>query len=242
MRKSLFILALCSATTMANEVPFTLDGELGFITTTGNTETTSLAIGVNSKHETIDWSNEYKFSGLYKQDTVENDGVEETNTTAQKLFISAQANYKLANENRRIFGFGSFEDDRFSSYEYQATIAAGWNEKFWDDKQSSLNASVGPGYTLAKLAATDEDRNSMVLRVALDYSYSLSENARLTQKFASEYGEFNTKSKSETAVAATLMNDIKMKVSLKLDHNTDVAAGRSKLDSETAVTLVYTFF
>jgi len=52
----------------------------------------------------------------------------------------------------------------------------------------------------------------------------------------------NTKSRSVTAVSATLKNALSMKVSLKLDHNSDVEGDSKKLDTETAVTLVYTFF
>jgi putative salt-induced outer membrane protein YdiY len=43
-------------------------------------------------------------------------------------------------------------------------------------------------------------------------------------------------------VSAKLANGISMKVSLKLDHNTEVDEGRDNLDTETSVTLVYTFF
>jgi putative salt-induced outer membrane protein len=72
-------------------------------------------------------------------------------TTAERFFLSGQGNYKLDNPNHRLFGFVSYEDDEFSSYDYQSTFAAGWSQKLWEDDVSQFNYSVGPGYSVAKL-------------------------------------------------------------------------------------------
>ncbi len=114
--------------------PFTMEGELGFISTSGNTETTSISAGIQAHQELEKWSNDYVLKGLYKQETVqqENDAGEQEDiefTSAQKFFGSAQGNYKLENPDNRLFGFASYEDDRFSNFNYQSTIAAGWNQK-----------------------------------------------------------------------------------------------------------------
>ena len=87
-----------------------------------------------------------------------------------------------------------------------------------------------------------DDLSSVIVRGAFDYSYKLSDNAKLTQVFSTEYGEDNVKSRSKTSVSAKLSNGLSMKVSLKLDHNTEVDEGRENLDTETSVTLVYSFF
>ena len=81
--------------------PFTMDGEFGFILTSGNTETTSLSAGLKSTQELQDWSNGYTAEVLYKQDELESG----TETTAQKFFLSGQGNYKLNNPRQRLFAF-----------------------------------------------------------------------------------------------------------------------------------------
>ncbi len=215
----------------------TMDGEFGFIFTTGNTDTTSASAGLNAKHELENWSNDYLIEGLYKKDTI--DGVEQT--SAQKFFASAQGNYKLENPNHRLFAFASYEDDRFSNFAYQATVAGGWNQKLWDDEKSSFEYSVGPGYSFAEDQA-GEDLNSVIVRGSLGYRWTISESAKFSQTFSTEVGEENVKSRSETALSAQISGGLSMKLSLKLDHNSDVNPGVKKLDSETAVTLVYTFF
>ena len=234
-----------SASQAEEEQGFTMDGEFGFIVTSGNTETTSANGALNAKHELEMWSNEYTLKALYKKDEV--DGVE--TTSADKKFASAQANYKLDNPDHRLFGFASYENDRFGAFDYQATIAAGWNQKVWNDTTSSFEYSIGPGYTFQDRFDVDEndniitvEENSAILRGAFNYAYTISETAKFTQTFSTEIGSDNTKSRAESAVSAKIAGGLSLKVALKFDHNSDVADGRENLDTETSVSVVYTFF
>lgn len=224
-----------------NSKTFTMDGEFGFIVTSGNTETTSMSVGLNATQELTNWSNEYLIEGLYKQDTVEDNGEEVERTTAQKFFASAQGNYKLDNPNYRLFAFTSYEDDRFSNFKYQSTIAGGWNQKVYDTKAMAFEYSVGPGYRFAE-TQLGEDANEVVIRGAFNYRWKISETARFTQTFSTEVGSDNTKSRAESALTAQIAGGLSMKLSVQFDHNTDVAPGVEKLDTETAATLVYSFF
>ena len=83
--------------------PFTMDGEFGLIVTTGNTKTTSVKGRVSAHQELESWSNDYVAEALYKKDQVINSATqeEETQTTAQEYFLSAQGNYKLENPDHR---------------------------------------------------------------------------------------------------------------------------------------------
>jgi len=238
-------LGLFASGLQAQDDTFTMDGELGFIFTSGNTETTSANAALNAKQELETWSNEFTFKALYKKDTV--DGVE--TTSADKKFASAQANYKLENPDHRLFGFASYEDDRFSEFDFQSTLAVGWNQKLWKDDTSSFEYSIGPGYSFADRFVTDvdgnlttESENGVVVRGAFAYAYSLSETAKFTQSFSTEVGSNNTKSRAESAVSAKIAGGLSMKVALKFDHNSDVTGDRDNLDTETSVNLVYTFF
>lgn len=248
MKKQLIALttlaSVCCATPVfAEEVKkLEMDGEFGFIFTSGNTETTSASIGLNAKQDLESWSNEFILKGLYKKDTIENaTGEDIEQTSAQKFFVSGQGNYKLEDPNHRVFGFVSYEDDRFSNFKYQATLAAGWNQKLWDDESSSFDYSVGPGYSFSK-NQLNEGLDSAIVRGAVNYSLKVSESARFTQTFSTEIGSDNTKSRAESAITAQIAGGLSMKLSVKFDHNTDVILNVEKLDTETAVTLVYTFF
>jgi len=239
---SLLCFAVSAPLQAQQDKSFTMDGEFGFIVTTGNTETTSVSAGLSATQDLESWSNTYEVNGLYKSDTVANaEGEDVERTTAQKFFASAQGNYKLENPDHRLFVFSSYEDDRFSNFNYQGTIAAGWNQSVWKDQTSSFEYSIGPGYSFAE-TQTGEDADGALLRGAFAYNWNISETSRFTQTFATEVGTENTKSRAESAITAQIFGGLSMKLSLKLDHNTDVAEGVDKLDTETAMTLVYTFF
>lgn len=245
MKKIVLISAIALATSgnlYGKETkPFSMDGEFGFIMTTGNTETTSVK-GKLSAHQELDqWSNDYIAEGLYKKDQVTVDNVESTQTTAQKWFVSGQGNYKLENPDHRLFVFGSYEDDRFSSFNYQSTIAVGWNQKLWDTETSTFSYSVGPGYSYAE-TSLGETESGLIVRGSLDYEWNISETATFRQLLSSEVGADNTKSKSETSLSARLNESLSMKFAIALDHNSDVAEGRENLDTQTSVTIVYAFF
>ena len=240
MNKSLILLGICSAGNVfaADEVkPFSMDGEFGYIATTGNTKTTSIKGKLSAHQELTQWSNDFTLEALYKKDEIS--GVEQT--TAQKYFLSGQGNYKLENPAHRLFGFASYEDDRFSSFNYQATLAAGWSQKLWQDQVSQFSYSIGPGYSFVE-TNEDEEQNSLIVRGALDYQWKISDTAIFKQLLSAEIGEDNTKSKSETSVSAQISGDLSLKISLILDHNSDVADGIDNVDTQTAVTLVYSFF
>jgi len=236
MKKTILLASMLVALNVQAEdeaKEFTLDGEFGLIVTTGNTEATTVKGKITGHQELESWSNDFTAEALYQKD--------DEDTTAQEYFISGQGNYKLENPDHRIFIFGSYEDNRFGGYDYQSTIAAGWSEKLWSDDTSKFEYSVGPGYSFNK-TNTGESENSAILRGALAYERQISETATFKQALSTEVGSDNTKSRSETSVSAQLMGALSMKFSLVLDHNTQVAAGSDKLDTQTAVTLVYTFF
>lgn len=240
MNKTLIFLGLCASGNIfaAQQIkPFTMDGEFGYIATTGNTETTSIKGKLSAHQELTQWSNDFMVEALYKNDEI--NGVEQT--TAQKYFLSGQGNYKLDNPDHRLFGFASYEDDKFSSFNYQASLAAGWSQKMWEDDTSKFSYSVGPGYSFTQ---TNEgvDQNGVIVRAALDYQWKISDTANFKQLLSTEVGSENTKSKSETSVSAQINDDFSLKVSLILDHNSDVADDIDNLDTQTAVTLVYSFF
>ena len=245
MNKTVVVTALCgaliSSANAQDEKPFTMDGEFGLIITTGNTETTSVKGKITAQQELDNWSNDFILDALYKKDEVTVDDQTSEQTTAQKVFVSGQGNYKLENPDHRLFVFGSYEDDRFSSYDYQSTVAAGWNQKLWKDEVSSFEYSIGPGYSYNKTNA-GQTESGMIVRGALNYQWKVSDTATFKQQLSSEVGTDNTKSKSVTSLSAQLVGSLSMKLSVTLDHNTDVAEGTDKLDTQTAVTLVYTFF
>lgn len=219
--------------------------ELGILATSGNTTSTSFKGKVNLNQETESWKNEFLFDSLFKQDEVEDEetGKEETATSEQKYFASAQGNYKLDKENSALFVYGSYEDNRFSGYKYQSSIAVGYSDRLLETEKSFLDYSVGPGYAYAK-TDDEETEDSTIVRLAGKYEFQFSETAKFVQTLSTEAAtdtSSNTRSKSETAVSARLMESLTMKAAFVVNHNSHVEEDKKKADTETSITVVYLF-
>jgi len=247
---TLLVLSLVSTAGIAEteDKKLTTDVELGFIATSGNTETTSLKGRLNIKQELTKFRNNYVAEAFYKEDevSVEVDGETstETQTTAEKYFLSAQSDFKLDKEHKGIFVFGSYEQDEFSSFDYQSTIAVGYSDRLFTNDNSHLSYSVGPGMAFNEVRETGETNSTGIIRASAEYFVQISENAKFTQTLSSEIpfesGE-NRKTKAESALSANIASGLALKVSFVVDHNSEVTEGTEKADTQTAVTLVYSF-
>lgn len=243
-------LAVSSVTAFAETTDKKLatDVEFGFITTSGNTETTSLKGSVNVKQDLEKFRNNYVLEAFYKEDevSVEAGGISsrETQTTAEKYFFSVQSDLKLDAEHKGIFFFGSYEQDEFSSFEYQATIALGYSDRLFTRDNSYFSYSIGPGMAYNEIRETGETNEIGIVRASAEYRWQISENARFKQTLSSEIpfeSDENRKTKAETSLNANIVNDLAMKIAFVVDHNSQVSEGIEKADTQTSVTLVYSF-
>ncbi|MGJ8679628.1 DUF481 domain-containing protein [Paraglaciecola sp.] len=219
-------------------------GEFGFIFANGNTNASTLKARFNASQELKDW--EYQITGdtFYKQSKKTVNGESVKATSAQKLFISTQADYKLLDPNNRIFVYAEYEKKRFSGFRYQAALATGWSSRLWRNNQSELKYSVGPGYALAEVEENSkkQEYRGLIVRAAMEYKRKFSKHATFRQFLSTEADPDFTKTRSETTLSTKLNGALGMKLSFIMNHDTGVAQGREELDTQTAVTLVYQFF
>ena len=225
-----------------DEVPrFSLNGELGILSNTGNTSAASIKAGINADHETENWSSLYFAEMLYQESNTDGSGRE---LSAKRFYGSAQFDYKLNQPGRRLFMYGDYEDDSFSGYDHRASLAAGWSQRVWRDEVSEFRYSVGPGYSFVELEEPlDEDiNNGVIVRASAEYKYHWASGANLRQFVSTEAGDENTKSRSETSLSANVFGSLAMKLSFILNHETDTTEDVDGLSTETSVALVYQFF
>jgi len=257
--KLLSILVAASAATNAfaadaDQKTWEVTSELGAIITSGNTETTTLKGGIKVQHNLENWNNEYKLDGIYKEDEVEDaNGDKNKQRTNEKYSISAQGNYKLNEDHSHLFIYGSHVSDYFGAYRSESVISAGYGLRLLNEKTMWLNAEVGPGYKYFEYpddsSEIDDNGNSLagefegevIALGKLDYNWQISESARFTQLVAVEYGDTNTKTRSETALLAKINGSLQMKVAFNVTNNSDVADDKESTDTETSFTLVYSF-
>jgi len=223
--------------------PITGEVEFGFVSTTGNTETTSIISKLSVTQDLENWKNNYLIDTLFKEEKVDVNGTKQTQTSAERYFASAQGDYKLNEESSALFVYGSYEHDRFSGYDQRNTLAVGYADQIFKDSHSLLTYNAGPGYFYDKENDGTTEEGG-IIRLALDYQNNLSETAKFKQLLSTEAAlesDDNTKSKSETSISAKLMGNLSLKAAYSIIHNSNVPDGTEETDSTTSVSVLYLF-
>jgi putative salt-induced outer membrane protein len=220
---------------------WTTSAELGVITTSGNTVGTSATGKIDAKQELEQWSNQYIVSAFFKEDekTADN-GERVTETSAERYMISAKTAYKLEKEFNKLFAFGSYTDDKFGAYTEYTTLAVGYGTRLYNAEDKSLDAEIGPGYVTGK-RSSGETEQGMIVRGAGSFNWTISESASFSQTLSVEYGSDNTRTIAETALLAKINGSMQMKAAFLLQNDSDVPAGKKSTDTQTSLTLVYSF-
>ena len=116
-------------------------GELGFVSTSGNTDTSNLTARLGLVNERDKWRHSLGLEAL----NTESDG----ETTAERYFAAGQSDYKIS-EHDYLFGRLSYEDDKFSGYEYRATETVGYGRRVLNADNMTLDLEAGPGARQSK--------------------------------------------------------------------------------------------
>ncbi|OZB17644.1 MAG: hypothetical protein B7X58_04040 [Marinobacter sp. 34-60-7] len=216
------------------------EAELGVLMTTGNSEETKVNGRLGLIHETGTWRNSGDFSSRYTE--------AEDQTTAEEYKAALEANRKF-DDHQYWFVRGSWEDDRFSGYDFESTLTTGYGNRVWQSgDRSFLDLSAGAGYRYNKLKQVDVDtgrdvEEEAIARLAGQFDYGLSETSLFRQKLSTEIGldYNNTITESETSLQSTIVNSLSMKVAFRVKYVSDAPEGSDKTDTETSLSLLYGF-
>ncbi len=221
--------------------PFTLAGEAGLLTTTGNTETSIVKLAIESSHELPEWSNRYETRFLHRVNRVSTENGD-INFDTTRFEISGQFDYKLVDPSERLFSYFEYDDNQFNLLRDQTTFVVGWSEVAWKKMQSELRYSIGPGYSYFVQERNDLVIEETIIRGTLWYEYNLSDNARFRQTISAEVGEVITKARSKSSITAKIFGELAMKLSIELILNENVAIQDENFSTETSISMVYQFF
>lgn len=240
----LALAVLASAPAFAEDVTdkvWTTSAELGAITTSGNTVGTSITGKIDAKQELQHWSNQYIFSAFFKEDEkTDENGDKYTERSAERFLISAKAAYKLEDEFDKLFVFGSYTDDKFGAYTKYSTLAVGYGTRLYNSEDMSLDTEIGPGYFSGE-RSTGETEKGFIVRGAGAFKWTISESAIFAQTLSVEYGTDNTRTIAETSLQAKVNGSLQMKAAFLVQNDSDVPVGKKSTDTQTSLTLVYSF-
>lgn len=213
------------------------EAEFGATLTTGNTDTSSAKAKLKLKHELADWENVYLLEGLYKED--------EDEVTAKRYFVGFQGNYKF-DEVSYMFAGANYEVDPFTGYDYKVSGATGYGHKFITSENSTLKLEVGPGYIYQRLDSEQEAEkgyssdDSLVLHGVVNFEANISDSSKFKQEIIADYGD-SLIARSETSITASIVGALAMKFAVVVRYNNEALEGKKSTDTETNMTLLYSF-
>jgi len=207
-------------------------GALGFTSTSGNSDSQNLNAGLQFSRERLLWKHSL---------TIELVQAEADNEkSADRKALRERSEYKLSD---RSYAFGQlrYEDDKFSGYDYQATLAAGAGSRFVETEIQTLDISLGVGYRNAKVSDSGDTERGPIVTSDLKYVYNFSAGASIIETALVESGEDNTYTQSETALLTKINDSLSSKISYLVTHNSQVPPDTEKTDTIFSVSLVYDF-
>jgi putative salt-induced outer membrane protein len=205
--------------------------EIGFVTTDGNTQTETLNAKAKAETEREKWRHTMSLEALNSSDS----GV----STAERYLVSGQSSFKMGPKNF-FYALLSYEDDRFSGYDYRATVSVGYGRRVIADPDLTLDLEIGPGVRQSK-PDTGDTVDEMLVRGAAKLAWAVSKTSKFSEELTVDGGEDVTVTKSVTALSAKVNSSLATKLTYTIKNTSVVPAGIEKTDSETAVTLVYDF-
>ena len=207
-------------------------GELGFSSTSGNSDSENLNASFRLSRETGDWKHSATLDSLQAKTDGE--------TSADRFEFRQRSEYGLG-EVSYLYGQFRYEDDEFSGYEYQASATVGAGSRLLTTDRHRIDASAGLGMRRIESSADGATDSEGIFGADLAYEYVISEFAVLKERLLLESGDDNTYSESETALRTRIDGALSAKISYLVKHNSKVPSGIENTDRLTTVSLVYDF-
>ncbi len=220
----------------AEKSPWKSSVELGFIRTTGNTETQTLSAKADVAYEVDKW----RHSGHAEGYGTESEGdTGNTVVSAERYELSGKSDYKFT-ELDYVYGLVKLQKDRFSGFEYEHIVSFGYGRKVIKQDSMELDLEIGPGERFFKEDDGVSDEEAL-LRLSANYWWQITANSKFTQKLSTDIGEEITSTESVTGVQANINSTLALKFTYTIRNKSKVPAATEKTDTEVAMTLVYNF-
>ncbi len=204
---------------------------LGYLATSGNTETTSYNTKFGVGYAGDKWAHSFDASAI---------GADESETTTAESYQAGWKSEFSFTEHDFVFGTVDWRKDRFSGVDQQLSEAISYGRRLVDTPKHVLSVGIGMGHRQADLADGTSE-SGVIGRGNIDYKWHFSETAGFDQNVIVESGSDNTYLESVSAVRARLLGDFALVVSYTIKQNSNVPIGSEKTDRLTAISIEYAF-
>lgn len=197
----------------------------GFTLTSGNSETTALSLGVESKNITEQQETLLSASYEYGQTTnTDADGVETDSTNLDRAKLVGQSNW-LISEMVYLFYNLTAEKDEIAKIDYRINTGPGLGYYFLRSDTNTLSTESSLVYVMEEQSGVSD--NYTAFRVAQNFEHKF-ENARIWQSFEGIFDLSELESyfmNAEIGAEAKLTARLGLRVVLKDKYNNQPESG-----------------
>ncbi len=230
--KLLLIIILCISGYLHAEEGFSGKGEIGFVLARGNTDTDTLNVDIALAYETIKWKHEASLGLLRASD--------KGDKTADRYILTWQSNYNLTQRQYLLLSL-RYEDDKFSAFDYQASITPGYGIKLVNTDTQQLTTEIGMGAKSIKKRNTGEKENFIISKGLVNYNWKITTTTTLSNDLLLEAGSKNTLIENKTGLSVAINSKLSLNIAFEVRHNTKVDKDTENTDTLSTAGLSYKF-
>ncbi|MEE4246282.1 MAG: DUF481 domain-containing protein [Kangiellaceae bacterium] len=223
------------------EPKWTGKAELGFVTTSGNTETSANNGRLVVTYEAEKWKERASLEFFQAESVILDENNNRiTQETADRTYFFSKTDYKF---NKKSFAFMliDYADENFTDKDYIANFSLGYGHTFVKDDEEEFNVELGLGSRRFQFQNQERTEIEAVYRLAAHYFIKVSESAQFTQDVSAEFGELFDIYKTNTALNLKVNTSMQVSIGYQTQHTSNVQPGILRNDSQTTVNLVYNF-
>lgn len=204
---------------------------LGYVSTTGNTNTRSLNAQLLAAYQSGNWADVLSFQALQAS----SNGI----TTAESYDLNGQSDYGLTNKDY-LFGLADYQRNTFAGYQRRTSEILGYGRNLVTTPTQQLNVEFGVGARQTRYT-TNTSQSEFVERLAGGYLWKFTDKSNFSQTLSIEHGPDNTFTQSVTALTTNIAGSLALSVSYTVNHNSTVLPTFKNTDTIFSVSLVNTF-
>lgn len=207
------------------------EGSIGAFTSSGNTSSTGVALGLKLSKEGVKWKNTLAGAVNYQKDN----GV----TSQERYFVGYDLNYKFS---QRFYALAivSWERDTFAGYTSRFSESLGLGYKIVDSPKVVWGLEGGPALRQTSYILTGNE-SDFSGRVATNFVWNIGPTTAFTENASYFFGGETNTITSETALTTKLYNSLSARISFFLQNESNPQPGLEATDTTTRFTLVYGF-
>lgn len=206
-------------------------GELGAFNSTGNAENTGITASLGLTREGINWRHKLRARADYQ----EANGV----TTREQFLAAYEPNLKIS-DRLFVYALAQYERDRFQGFSARYSTSGGLGYDVIVEDDMSLSVQAGPAWRRTELVNGASTSNFAGL-ASLDFDWDISDNIAFTQDASAFVQSGSSTFISDTGLQAGIADNIKVRLSYTVEHDTDPPLGAVKTDTLSRVTVIYDF-